>query len=143
MSNYSSDFDTSNGNNLPPPLPPQTYSLEEYIRLRDTLNANKAKFPEFSEEVTLGFFGFAIKYIIPLIIITTIFAPLSILAFGVMGIPMFIMLAVAGFLIYSLPSISRAMRKQEAIDLAKAERAEYESFLAFQEKQNKKRYRKR
>ena len=138
------NYDTSDYSETPP-VPPmhKDYSLEEYLRLRDLLNAPKAKLPTFSEDTTLGIFAFSFKYVLPLLLFTTIAAPFAIMTMGIMGVPMLIMLTIAVYLIYMLPKISNAMRKQEAISLAELQQEEYEAFLKKNQTLNKRASRKR
>lgn len=133
------DYDTSDYST--PPVTPHNYSLEEYLRLRDTLNSEKNKLPDISKEGSVSFFVFTLKYVVPTVLLCVFLRPIA-HAFGVNSGMIFVLAAI-GYLIYKLPSISRAMREQEAIDLAERNNEEYEAFLLMQEKEMKKNKRKR
>lgn len=118
---------------------PHDYSLEEYLRLRDAMS-RKGGLPEFSEDTTLGLFSFSVYYVLPFALFCAFFAPI----FGDImgethGVAIFVMASLCFYLIYKLPSISRAMRKREAIDLAERDKEEYEAFI----KQNRKSMKKK
>ena len=148
MSNYSSDFDekvnvqvsiTEADSTLIPSVY-KDYSLEEYLHLRDNINAQRnKKVPELDEENTLGAFFFIIKYVLPFIVVAMVFAPLANSMLGGMGGSFTLLLiSLACFAIYKVPAVFREIRKQEAINLAEQNKVEYEAFLRMQKREMKK-----
>lgn len=122
-------------------VPPHNYSLEEYLRLRDAFNSEKNKLPQFNEEKSIGFFLFTAKYVLPTILLCVILRPIF-HAIGVAGSTVFIFAAIV-YLVYKLPKISRALRKQEAIDIAERDNADYQAFMKERDKQLRSNKRKR
>lgn len=148
MSNYSSDFDekvnvqvsiTEADSTLIPSVY-KDYSLEEYLHLRDNINAQRnKKVPELDEENTLGAFFFIIKYVLPFIVVAMVFAPLANSMLGGMGGSFtLLIISLAFFAIYKVPAVFREIRKQEAINLAEQNKVEYEAFLRMQKREMKK-----
>lgn len=151
MSNYSSDFDEKvnvqvSVTETDSPLIPSVYkdySLEEYLHLRDNINAQRSrKSADLDEDITLGAFFFIIKYVLPFIVLAMVFAPLANSLLGGMGGSFTLLLiSLSCFAIYKVPSIFREIRKQEAINIAEKDKADYESFLRVQKREMKKKKR--
>jgi preprotein translocase subunit SecY len=95
-----------------------------------------------SEEKSIGLFVFTVKYVLPTMLLCVFLSPIA-KAVGIGGGATIFVFASILYLIYKFPSISRAMRQQEAIDLAEMEKAEYEKFLKENQKANKKKGLKR
>lgn len=140
MNNYSNDFDTNAGSPTPPPPLLQNYSLEEYLRLRDNFNEQRnRKVVEIDKESTVGGFAFAVKYVVPVLLLTAFLNPIANDIVGHMGGGFLcLVLGLGFFTIYKVPSFFREMRKQEALRVEEQNKAEYEAFLRKQKNEIKK-----